>query len=257
MKNLLQKRLFYLSILFVLVTNVFIFIHIYNNRADEPTSHTYLSLRELYHSDHKNWENSGISLRILFRSPPYAGATWLDEKKLREIGFSSNELYKSEKRGQNIKKELFIVLEQNANKYQESLQKFHNEVLQAKALYEDKKDRQSKNKYEDAEHSYNNEKTRPSRLFAIDAGQTYEQLRHKYSDTNRYIIVKGIIQVIDENKMTRRGIIRELSRSNIYLPKKLHKDFLQKYNHKQDENEEFIEVKYGTLYEPWISGMRL
>ena len=256
MKKLLQKRLFSISIAFVIMVNIFIFVHIFINKTDEPTSHIYLSLRELYYTKHHEFENSGISLRLIFRSPSFREETWLDEEKLKEIGFTTNELNSNGDSGQNIKKELFIVLEQNAESYQKSLQIFQDKMFQAKALYEDNNEKQYKRKYEDAEFSYQNAQIRPSRLFAIDAGKTYTQLRNKYPDITTYIIVKGVVSVVNTSYEPKRGVISELSIPNIYLPKKLHKDFLAKYNNKQDDSEEFIEVKYGPLYEPWISNIR-
>ncbi len=243
-----SKNLFILSFLIIILTNIFIFLNIYINRFGDTTSSVILSERELTVPYNYNKENSGVSLRINYRiageytNQPYnynKKAYWLNEKKLQKLGFDTKKYKKYKNRNSSLEKEVFIVLEQNAEAYKRSL-KLAQEKL---SNLDDKQTRNIKS----IKENLRKEKEENSRLFAIDAGVDYAKLRQLYTDKTKYIIAKGLVKFNFSNYENINGYIVRLSVSDVHVVVK-YKNLLKYKNAKFKAH-----VKYGNLYEPWIS----
>lgn len=266
--------LFTLAFILLLGTNAVVLTGVYLNRTIEITSHTVLTQREL-HTPYKNKkENNGVSLRLVYRTlnsdksqgSYYKAPSWLNASKLRELGFNTDAHLSSINRKKTAPKEVFIVLENDGEAYKKSLTLAEANFWQKEILFNaNKDDKRVKQNYEDAKKLLNREQTSESRLFAVDAGLEYEKLRQIYSDKNKYIIVKGLVNKAYQYKIGQEqyGSVQQLDVQKIHLPYKFKyvlkgstpdnylnnpADNIQKYE---------VEIKYGSRYEPWISSVKI
>ena len=265
MKLLTSYKLFLLAFCVVILSNIVVLVGVYLNRSGEPTSEIVLTQRELALPYRYAKENSAISLSIIYRTEnafrdkylDYNAPEWLNEVKLKELGFNIAKYNNPNSHRNRPTKEVFLVLQYNGEAYRESL-KLREEGLERKAilLYANKK---IKRDYEDAKNNLEYEKVSASRLFAIDAGLNYEVLRQKYSNKTKYMIVKGLIILVHKYKKNELyGRIQELSVKNIHVPyefKHIFKNIKTKVKHGRMKNrppQYKVVVKYGSSYEPWI-----
>ena len=255
-----SRGLFTLAFILLILTNTVLLMGVYLNRTMEVTSHALFTQRELVKIIN-NKENNGVSLSLIYRtfknkdSYSYNQPVWLDRVKLITLGFNTNIHPSSHAYRKKSSKEVFIVLEYDGEAYKKTLILAEENFAQKKILYNAKKyDATLKANYEDAKLQLNMERTSKSKLFAIDAGLSYEKLRQMYPNKTKYIIVKGHIQlVLIEKPETEKlfASIQKLSVKAIYLPYKFKHIFF-----KNDTNQYEVEVKYGSRYEPWISSVK-
>lgn len=259
--NKASLGIFIVAFLVLIITNIMILSGVSSNRSSEPTSHTILTERELPISlGYFSKDNNGIFLIFKYRT--YT-VNWLNEEKLKKLGFDT-EKYKNAKYQKSIlSKEVFIVLENDGNAYQESLKRAEERVMQKQLLYnEDINNKYHKNNYENAKRLLSSEQHTNSRLFAIDAGLSYEKLRQKYDNIEKYIIVRGVMQPYYVPGVG--AYIKKLSIQKIHIPLK-YSTFLRELSDKikneaaiysyikLNRNPEYkVELKYGKRYEPWV-----
>ncbi len=260
------SKLFWLAFLVLFLSNIVVLYGVYLNQLDEPTSELILTQRELALPYRYMKENSAISLSIVYRTVntfrdgylDYNVPKWLNEMKLKELGFNTVQ-YNDENSHRNRPiKEVFLVLQYDGKAYGESL-KLREEDLERKAalLYANKNSKKIKRDFQEAKKSLQREKISESRLFAVDAGLDYVLLRKKYTNKNQYIILKGIIRLIYK-KNELYGRIQELSVTNLHVPyeykhifKNIKRDSPKTSKHPQYE----VGIKYGSRYEPWIDSL--
>jgi len=264
--------LFTLTFSLLFLTNIIIFFGVYLNKSD-VTSQTVLTQRELKLPYRSFKENSGLSLRITYRTlkkdvGDYSynrSPIWLNEAKLKELGFDTNKHSDAKKSKIAPSKELFLVLEYDGKTYQKSL-KLAKEDLEAKEILyiTNKMNKSIKRDFENAEKYLEKEQISESRLFAIDAGLDYEELRIKYTDKRKYIIVEALLNFVYRDRITKPyAYIQNLNIQEIHLPyefKNILKDIepINRYmygNKKNSPPKYSVEVKYGSKYEPWISSV--
>ena len=126
-------------------------------------------------------------------------------------------------------------------------------------------DKTLRDNYEKAEKQLKRERIKNSRLFAIDAGLDPANLRKKYHDRGRYIIVKGQVKPgYQHNKIKEEvfGIISRISTENIHVPLKHRKMLDDILAQDKQRNNEFqqsryeVELAYGSRFEPWIVSVK-
>lgn len=278
MKMVLSSRgLFIIGIVLLLATNLVVLLGVASNRSGDPETLIALTERELQLPYWIHEENSGLSLRLVWRTigenkdnTDYCGnwisPTWFNAQKLRELGFtiedtsSSDETSKRHK--EQVPKEVFIVLEYNGEAYKEALRRAERALEKAKgalkATNEDKELRESFNK---AKEQLERERISESRLFAIDAGLDARKLRAQYSDRARFIITPGIVEptyFCKDEKKEQFGYISKLSVENINVPLKLRNVFASILAHDKSPECKLspprytVELAYGSRFEPWI-----
>lgn len=255
------------SALIVLTNGVALF-GVYANRGDTPESQLILTQRELQAS---TWnfgrDNSGITLRLNWRfetaeqknydygvySGQWGMPAWLNQVKMAELGFDADKLagpadYGRRKELQS--KEVLLVLELDGQAYQHQLQRVReyaeNERAQLEAVPNSE---EHKRKTRTAEQNYQQEQTRNSRLFVVDAGLDLQKLRTTYPDRARYAIVHGLIRPYtmnnDRNETRIAGTISEVYGSLINVP------FERRHVFNNSSPYE-VTVAYGKRLEPWI-----
>lgn len=278
MKILLSSRgLFLLGFFVLVVTNIVVISGVASNRSGEPESQITLTERELQLPYKIYKENSGLSLRLKWRTfsdkknGNYRSGSpaWLNSQKLNSLGFnpsSNNNLdIDTSSLKRPIPKEVFIVLENNGEPYQQSVKRAEKTLEKEEILFKSNPDDERLlNNVERAKKILNRERIKESRLFAIDAGLEPDKLRKKYKDQNRFIITKGIIKAryTYNNDKKIFAYVSRLSLKNIYVPLKHRKIFdsilnssKSKINGIQPPRYE-VKLAFGSRFEPWIMSVR-
>ncbi|MDD5372357.1 MAG: DUF4824 family protein [Sulfurimonas sp.] len=265
--------LFVLAFILLFFANAVVLTGVYINRTMEATSQIVLTQRELQMPYKNKRENNGMSLKLVYRilnTDISKGSynkipAWLNAEKLKELGFdTTNRDQGTAHYKKPPTKEVFIVLEYDGEAYKKSLALAEENFVEKEVLFNAKKDdNRTKMDYENAKKRLNREQISESRLFAIDAGLEYEKLREEYPDKNTYIIVKGLVRLVYQNKIEKEqsASIQQLNTENIYLPYKF-KHVLKDITTDDDLNNRVgsapkyeVEIKYGIRYEPWISSV--
>jgi len=270
-----SRKLFLLAFLIVVITNIIVLSGVVFNRSAEPYREIILMERELTPQYRVHKDNSGLSLQLTWRVLDINGhkgysyysrqPAWLNREKLEELGFNiiadylnsdiDARLYKKP-----VAKEVFIVLENNGEAYQESLTRAQIYLEEKKVLLSSNSgDKRLNKNVKEAQRRLERERISKSRLFAIDAGIDSEWLREKYSDQTRFIIAKGLVEPrYNYQKKGVTGYIKKLSVENIHVALK-HRQLLDpvllKNISKQNVNVSSrykVVLAYGSRYEPWI-----
>ncbi|MBN2793686.1 MAG: DUF4824 family protein [Desulfuromonadales bacterium] len=277
MKKLLSSRgLFLLGFLLLVATNIIVLSGVALNQSGQPESLVTLTERELSLPYRVHKENSGLSLRLNWRtldriedSSGYSNSrtpVWLNADKLAELGFDINALISADGHSTHFKqplpREVFIVLEYDGTAYREALARaesaFHEREGSLKLNSDDKSIREN---YESAEKRLNRERLEEPRLFAIDAGLDPGRLRDKYSDCGRFIIAKGLIQPgygYAKDKEDVSGYLSKLSVASLHVPlnqRRIFDAMLARDRSRQDDIRPpryAVKLAYGSRFEPWI-----
>ncbi|MFA7353255.1 MAG: DUF4824 family protein [Sulfurimonadaceae bacterium] len=265
----LSSKLFASAFALLVITNAVMLLGVYLNQSSETTSETTLTQRELQLSSSMQKENNNVSLRLIYRTTNSLNRSYqnifLNIDKLKELGFDTDKYLYSQDGKITPTKEVFIVLENSGESYEKSLKLAEEAFIEKEALYNANQDDKNRQKdYENAKNTLVREQTSLSRLFAIDAGLDYEELRKKYTNKANYLIVKGVVGLAKEYKQQKLyGYIKQLNVQNIHVPynlKHLFKDVKPIYNYKdaQDTSVKYnVEVKYGSKYEPFITSVKI
>lgn len=279
-----SKKLFIAGFGLVLFVNVIVLAGVAYNRSGAPESVITLSSRELtvresYESDFKN---SAISLRLDWRAlgrekggddryyySDWGSPLWLDDKKLKELGFDIKRYSKqnADRYQDPIENEICLVLENNGESYREAVKRAEKALSLAEAKLKENVDSQElRDRQRLAEEDWKDEVESRSRLFVIDAGIDAEGLRAKYPDRTRYLITKGIVtpyyEYSDGNAPRRlSGRISRLGPGVVHLPLEYAK-ILGSFKKTRDDagcgghscyEAEFF---FGKRLEPWIKSLK-
>ncbi len=192
----------------IVLTNAVVLAGVAYNRSGEPEATLRLTERELGVTNYDMWagEKSGIGLNLQWRLPRreairssyYYGlwggeAAWLDEAKLRELGFEPPPAgLPEERRGRREKERaVTLVLEYDGPAYQEVLARAREAAAKERAG-----GGKPKGAYDSAVEWLEREERRSSRLFVVDAGLDADALRTKYPDRGRYAIAEGRVRPV-------------------------------------------------------------
>jgi hypothetical protein len=261
----------------IALTNAVALLGVVYNRAGTPEATLRLTQRELGASYvwHES-ENSGRSMVLRWRvlNEPsneatsyynwrYGGSggtpSWLDEAKMRSLGFampasdSERDLGRYQKQ---LARDVFLVLELDGPAYRRSLELATEyaarEEARLKALPGDKGlNTRAKN----AREALDWETRRNTRLFIVDAGLDAAALRAKYSDTTRYAIVHGQVGPVRRDARN-AGAVSALAIESIHVPFALRalfdKSALSEYDERTDKQPFEATVAFGKRLEPWI-----
>jgi hypothetical protein len=266
-----SSGLFTLAFILLLTSNIFILAGVYFNRSSEITSLALLTQRELQMPYADTRENNNLTLRIVYRSlsmqkssQKHTGSpNFLNATKLRELGFDTQKYVNNKYFKQEAAREAFVVLEYDGEAYQKSLRFAQEELALQETLWlASKENERLKENYEEAKKNLLREQTTESRLFLVDAGLEYEKLRTKYANKDKYIIVKGLVQVVPNYKLNEvQGYMKKLLITHIQVPYKF-KHIFKNIDNKDNfgrrdisSQKYMVEIKYGSRYEPWISSV--
>ncbi len=274
-----SRALFALGLVLLVATNIIVLSGVAANRAGEPEARITLTERELQKPYWDSEENSGLTLRLVWRilgdvegSENYywGSPSWFNADKLRTLGFTIDQNrhwddYPNLSK-QPVPKEVFIVLENNGERHREAVRREKMALEKEEALLQSNtNDKTLRENVEIAKKVLESERIVNSRFFAIDAGLDARILREKYGDRTRFIIAKGLVKPnYPYNRKEKEvfGYITELSVDSINVPLEYRKMFDGIPEKEQDRRDEFeppryeVELAYGSRFEPWILSVR-
>ena len=254
------------------------------NRGGEPDAVLKLSQRELSlpHVRDDKGENSGLSLKLQWSSPPPAtpprgnanywrsdhNPGWLDARKMRELGFDSDatsmpRLFDAipSSRHRALPRDVFIVLEFNGPAYQDSVRRAQADIDAAAAASAPTgaSHHDPRPTLDDLQAALDSARRVNTRLFAVDAGLDRAALRARYPDRTMYAIVRGRVSPTrDRDDDDLGGTIDELGVDELNVPLQLRPvfeglapriDFQSR-----DSGSPFdTTVMFGQRAEPWLA----
>jgi hypothetical protein len=205
------------GILVILVTNAIVLIEMSLNRA-EPLQTIRLTERELTVDRGQSQDNSGIGLKLVWNW----GARF-DRRRLQDLGFDPP-IDRDHHRP--LPKIVFAALEYEGRAWTEWMSE------QAK---------QSPRGTPDPDHV--------TRLIVVDAARTATELRAKYPDTTRYVIVRAVVRAFPGPNWSRnpsdwRGQVIEILPSEVHVPLNVAPAVVHPHYS--------VTLWYGLHFEPWI-----
>lgn len=256
----------------ILLTNAVALGGVWWNRSGEPDSVLALSERELRLAHRSGDENSGLALMLEWRAVPFEGVdsghqtlfwgertnnpAWLGREKMLALGFAAVPVSEEDPRGRfERSREVFIVLEFDGPAYHG-----HRAQLRARAEREmalidlDPQNREFMQRAERAREYLEKEGQR-SRLFAVDAGLSAEELRATYPDRNRHAIVRGEIEPVHylQEANGPHGFIRRVQAASIHVPFAYRAGFEHASSAAFAQTPAFVaELAFGKRFEPWL-----
>ena len=271
-----SRGLFTLGFMILVVTNFVVLTGVASNRSGDPEALIKLTERELRLPYQIHEENSGLSLRLAWRTlgrneddKQYSGwrsPAWFNAEKLEELGFNIDDYISSEHTLTNYKrpipKQVFVVLEYSGESYREALRRAKKALAEVESsLKLNSEDKKLLNNSKRAEERLSRERMSESRLFAVDVGADPKKLRKKYGDRTRFIITKGVVKPrYNYNRKTSEvfGYLARLDIESIHVPLKHRQVFGTVLARDKPRQSEFglpryrVELAYGSRLEPWI-----
>jgi len=203
----------------VIVSNALVLFGVARNRAGAPVETIQLTQRELP-TGFREKEDTGVSLRLNWNKLVPGR---LDQAKLESIGFNTAAALRDPKH-QPLPRPAFVVFEYNGPAWEQWVQAREQEFSQF-------------------------DPTVLSRLVPIDAGRSPEPLLQKYSDRQKYLIVRGVIRAFVNTGTGSKpldGSVSEILPQDIHVPPSLASAF--------SASSYTVTLAYGHRFEPWVIG---
>jgi len=257
----------------LVVSNAFVLAHVAMNRSGEPDSEMQLTARELQYYGGRSDESSMVLMLRWTNSapeyppgPPRDAPGWFDEKKLKELGFDLSVPASSPKAARfydNLRsREIFVALEYDGPAWE--------------AWRNDREPRL------ETEGSYGPQVTLPDRveierqttprLITVDVARGSAELRRKYPDRKRVMILQALVRAKLEPEQRAsltaplrpaylRGAITRLAIESIIVPRPLSRRLEgQSYTPwtydgnrvKIQQPPYSVTLRIGSKYEPWV-----
>ena len=266
-----MRKLMLSAVLLLLLTNIVVLSGVAYNRAGEPVVSLELTERELtmVQSYRRTDENSGTALSLRWQVSGDDGRSpeWLDEAKLSALGFDLAALKRDKERDRHrwrsLAREVVIVLEYDAEAYQQALLLADRQVSQRREkLAESPGDEKLANKLKQAEERLTRLKLSQTRLYAVDAGLEQQALAEKYADSDKYLFVRGDIGPRwDDDVVT--GRIQRLTVQQVHVPLPYSKQLAEltqgrrfnAYNKDPILPRYRVRLNFGKRLEPWVAAV--
>lgn len=272
----MKRPLLVCALALLVVSNGWVLAHVAMNRSSQPDAEMELTTRELNYFGSRSDDSSVVLLlRWENTAPEYpptgalAPPGWFDQKKLVEVGFDlgvSADSRAAERFYQNLRsREAFVALEYEGPAWEQWLKDLEPQL-------------QQQSQYIPAPERLEVERQTASRLVAIDASRDPAELRRKYPDRKRVMILQALVRAMIEPKRPAsavaparpayvRGAITRVAIESINVPEPLSQQFdgLSSYTpYVTDGKQVKIQpptfaatLRVGSKYEPWVLAVRL
>jgi len=268
-----MKPLLLAAVGLLVLSNAFVLGHVAMNRLGEPDSEMQLTAREVQYYGGRSDESSVVlMLRWTNTAPEYPtglpGETpvWFDQKKLEEIGFDLSVPTSSPKATrfyENLRsREVFVALELDGPAWEAWL-KDREPRLETETSYAPKVSLTDRLEIE--------RQTTP-RLVTVDVARDPVDLRRKYPDRKRVMILQALVRAKLEPEQRAsqsaplrpaylRGAITRLGIESINVPQPLSRRLEgQSYSPwtydgnrvKIQQPPYSVTLRVGSKYEPWV-----
>jgi len=273
MKNLLSPgKLFFIAFALLIMANAYVLGGVFYNRSGAPDAVVELTGRELQEPYALFKENNAMSLRfqwnVLGRETDYddyyytysRAPEWLDQTKLKSLGFDVKTDKKTIHGWNAISKQVFMVLELDGPAFRTAVERAEKGLEKIRAEYEnDPGSKRLKEKFKQWKRRLKRLKEKDSRLFVIDAGLDPGVLRRRYANRSRFIITPGIVKIRpnygrNAKPITPMGYINQLSVQSVHVPFKFSRTLETIKSRRQKDYR--VKVAYGKRFEPWILSVR-
>ena len=270
----MKRPLLLAAVGLLILSNAFVLAHVAMNRSGEPDSEIALTSRELQfygsRSDDSSvvlllrWENTAPEYPVgLPRDVP----GWFDSSKLKELGFDLSvppDSPRAERFYGNLRsREVFVALEFEGPAWEQWL-KDREPQIQQESQYAPNIS---------AAERLEIERQTASRLVAIDAARDPAELRRKYPDRKRVMILQALARAMHEPGQPRsavgparpsflRGAIIRILTESINVPEPLSRlfDNQQSYTPYTFDGQQVkiqpptfaANLRIGSKYEPWV-----
>ena len=248
------------AIALILASNGIALIGVARNRAGEPTATIELTERELPLMN-IGMENSGIDLNFTwFRTFPEPGAAGpLNRAQLEQIGFDFR--FPAGTLGKDIAlmpRKAFVALEYQGPAWKQWLMR----------VEEERQRTQSGAPRSPGIPILPSEPLLSTRLFAVDAAKSFSELRARYPDQSKHLIVQAVVRArVEEVRDGKTGMLVSNNCSGFVseiLPAFVHVSLpharilaLLKPRKAGEESRYFVTLQYGRNLEPWAAAVRL
>jgi len=255
----MKRTAILLAITLVLVSNAIALIGVARNRAGSPLATIELTERELPLLN-TGLDNSGIDLRFEWSGiVRETNAGPLSRGQLEQIGFDFR--FPAGTPAGNIAlmpRKAFVALEYQGPAWKQWL-----------LLVEEERQRiQTGAPRLPGMRVLPGEPLLESRLFPVDVAKSYSDLRTRYPDQSRHLIVQAVLRArVEEVKDTVTGMVSSYNCSGFVaeiLPGTVHVPLpharilaLLKPRRPGEEPRYIITLEYGNRLEPWVASVRL
>lgn len=247
------------------------------NRSGEPDSVLPLSQRELQRNSSWHNENSGLSLRLYWRTPTRDESTrhnrgWLpaiDARKMEKLGFAMPAQVDDDSAprfGRQQSRDALLVLELDGPLYQREVQLTRKRLDEAR-LAADAAPQNARlaDERDFIRRELDSEEKTDTRLLLKDVGLDLQALRAQYPDRRRYLIVHGRVRPISnyyQHVWTLGGTASSVGTDSINVPhlwrERLERVLSRPARTADGSAQPYVaEVAFGRRLEPWIEGIRI
>jgi len=262
----------------LIVSNTYVLAHVAMNRSGEPDSEMQLTARELQYYGGRS-DESGVALMLRWTNTapeyptglPLEAPVWFDQKKLEELGFDLSVPAGSPKAEHFYQdprsRKAFVALEFDGPAWEAWL-KDREPHLEKETSYGPQVTLQDRLEIE--------RQTTP-RLVTIDVAQDPAELRRKYPDRKRVMILQGLVRAKREPEQRPsagaplraaylRGAITRLAIESINVPQPLSRRLEgQSYSPwtydgnrvKIQQSPYSVLLRVGSKYEPWVTDVKV
>ena len=189
----MRRRALLAALALLVLVNILVLAGVAWNRSGQPEASLALTERELrlVYRGRGREEDSGIALALTLHHDSYAPA-WLDEAKLRELGFRPDRIRLADGRAderykQPLPRRAWVVLEFDGAAWRAVLEERERDLDELPAKVAAGK--ATLEQIAIGERAVARMKTSGSRLVAVDAGREAAELRARYPDRAQYLIV--------------------------------------------------------------------
>ncbi|MBD9503158.1 DUF4824 family protein [Pseudomonas sp. PDM17] len=247
------------------------------NRSAEPESRLPLSQRELIRNTTWHNENSGLSLRLRWRTPTRDDSTrhnrgWLpaiDAQKMAKLGFAMPAQVDDDSArhfGRQQSRDALLVLELAGPLYEREVQLTRKRLDEARqAADAAPQNARLADERDFIRRELDSEEKTDTRLLLKDVGLDLQALRSQYPDRQRYLIIHGRVRPISnyyQHIWTLGGTASDIGSGSINVPyqwrESLDKITAQPHRASDGLPQPFVaEVAFGRRLEPWIERIEI
>ncbi|MEO9331233.1 DUF4824 family protein [Ectopseudomonas guguanensis] len=255
-----MKRALWLGLGVVLLSNAVALGGVWYNRSGAPEAQLLLSERELqrvYGSWLREQDDGVLRLQLSWR---HAGEgwrlPWLDEAKLRELGFAAGTDEQAWSR--QPAREVWLVLELDGPVHRRQVEQARQALEAAEAELRARPESEVLQQERD-EHRRRllHEQQQASRLILVDAGVDAEVLRQRWPDRQRQVVLVGRMEPYRHGAEAGYGASIRLENDRLSVPhayRELARGWERSYE--QSGFKAQVEVAFGRRHEPWVLSIR-